>query len=75
MDTIDLQLSKSLKNWVARHQPPANGRARLLQHAAFPKTDREKSAPLPFVTLPNEPFSWATVYSMERGMVALRLVS
>jgi hypothetical protein len=75
MDTTDLQLGKSLKNWVARHQPPANGRARLLQRAAFPKTDCEKSAPHQFVTLPNELFSWATVYSMERGVVALRLVS
>jgi hypothetical protein len=75
MDTTDLQLRKLLKNWVGKHQPPVNGRARLLERAASPRPNVEKPISLPFVTLPNEMFSWATVYSMERGVVALRLVS
>ena len=40
-DSLDLSLKRSLKNWVARKQPPANGRARLLHTAAqdsSPKT-------------------------------------
>jgi hypothetical protein len=75
MDTTDLQLRKFLKNWVARHQPPANGHARLLEQAAFPKTNCKKTTSFEFAAIPNELFSWVTVYSMERGMVALRLVS
>jgi hypothetical protein len=29
----DRMLARILKNWVAQHQPPANGRARLLAKA------------------------------------------
>jgi len=32
---IDTALSRVLKNWVARYQPPAYGRARLLLQAAY----------------------------------------
>jgi hypothetical protein len=75
MDTTDLQLRKLLKNWVGKHQPPANGRVRLLERAASPKEDLERPTSFQFAEIPSELFSWVTVYSMERGVVALRLVS
>jgi hypothetical protein len=31
---IDLFIGKMLRNWVDRHKPPVNGRARLLSEAA-----------------------------------------
>jgi len=37
---IDSTISRILKNWVSRHQPPAYGRARLLLAAA--DTPRKK---------------------------------
>jgi hypothetical protein len=33
-NTLDLSLRRSLKNWVARKQPPEEGKARLLRAAA-----------------------------------------
>lgn len=32
-NTIDLSLRRTLQNWVERKQPPADGKARLLQAA------------------------------------------
>ena len=34
MDPMDAYLGKRMKNWVATHRPPANGKARLLRTAA-----------------------------------------
>lgn len=33
-DAVDVYIRQGLKNWAARQQPPANGRARLLLKAA-----------------------------------------
>jgi hypothetical protein len=33
-DTVDLSLSRTLKNWVGRKKPPAFGKNRLLQAAS-----------------------------------------
>ena len=33
---MDFFLAKVLNKWVAKHRPPADGRARLLQKAASP---------------------------------------
>jgi hypothetical protein len=33
---MDFFLARVLKQWVARHRPPADGRERLLQKAATP---------------------------------------
>ena len=76
MNTTDLQLKKSLKNWVAKQPLPVNGRARLLGEAAFVKTKRvAKPTPFEFVNKPADLLSWAMVYSMDRGVPTLRLVS
>lgn len=76
MDTTDRQLRASLKNWVSKHPLPANGRARILGGAAFSKKPKiERSTPFEFTGIPNELLSWATVYSLDRGVGALRLVS
>jgi hypothetical protein len=34
IDEIDSMLSRYLKNWAARHHPPADGREQLLEEAA-----------------------------------------
>ena len=34
MDTLDISLKHSLKNWVAATSPPSNGKRRLLQAAS-----------------------------------------
>lgn len=76
MDTTDLQLKKSLKNWAAKQHPPSNGRARLLGEAAFVRTKKvSKPVPFEFVNKPADLLSWAMVYSMDRGVTTLRLVS
>ena len=43
-DVFDLSLDRSLKNWVDRKNPPADGRAKLLKAAAQQKRSffREK---------------------------------
>ncbi len=40
-DDIDIYLSKYLKNWAARQQPPVNGRRILLEKAASPLLQRQ----------------------------------
>jgi len=42
---------------------------------AHSKLKAEKPSPMLVVEIPNEIFSWAMVYSWERGVAALRLVS
>lgn len=45
---IDIILGRILKNWVARHEPPVYGRARLLLLAAYtPRKKRSFSALIP----------------------------
>jgi hypothetical protein len=75
MDPFDAELKQSLKSWGAKQTPPANGRARLLGAVASLANQVERPAQFHFEGLPNEMFSWALVYSMERGVAALRLVS
>lgn len=36
-DVFDLSLDRSLKNWVDRKKPPADGRAKLLKAAIQPE--------------------------------------
>ena len=38
--TLDMSLKCSLKNWVSRKQPPADGRSRLLQAAVQDSTPK-----------------------------------
>jgi hypothetical protein len=39
-DSMDRYVRQALKNWAVRHQPPANGRARLLLVAANPASQQ-----------------------------------
>ncbi len=75
MDAIDRKIRQSLKHWVGGQRPPANERARLMAEIAHSKLKAEKPSPMLVVEIPNEIFSWAMVYSWERGVAALRLVS
>lgn len=40
MNILDASLGRILKNWVAGRNPPAGGRARLLQTAALASTPK-----------------------------------
>jgi hypothetical protein len=39
-DAIDSYIQQALKNWAAKQQPPANGRARLLLVASNPASQQ-----------------------------------
>jgi len=39
-DAMDSYIQQALKNWAAKQQPPANGRARLLLLAANPASQQ-----------------------------------
>lgn len=41
-DEMDAYLERCIKNWAARHQPPEDGRARLLEMAASPPEQRQR---------------------------------
>lgn len=45
MDDInDTYIRRGLKNWVAQHRPPVNGRQRLLMTAALPIEHQDRAA-------------------------------
>ncbi len=44
-DVVDVYIQQGLKNWAARQQPPANGRARLLLKAASLASKVEQPQP------------------------------
>jgi hypothetical protein len=48
-DDVDTIVSFGLKNWAARHQPPRDGRALLLEKAATSGIWQERSAFMSFV--------------------------
>lgn len=75
MDAFDRQIKRSLKQWVAQHTPPSDGRARLLTTIMSTKAKAEKPASFQFAEIPNEFLSWTMAYNLERGVAALRLVS
>ncbi len=60
---IDDYVERSLKNWVARHQPPADGRQRLLQVAAKPVLQHRSiiTQILSILINPRDPFE-RTIY-------------
>lgn len=41
-DGMDVYLGRCLKNWAAYHQPPADGRRRLLQTACLMPVQQER---------------------------------
>jgi len=75
MDPFDAELKQSLKNWANKQTPPANGRARLLGAASSRPGQDEKSTHFHISSFPGDLYSWAMVYSLERGVSALRVVS
>lgn len=42
-DLFDSYLKRGLKNWAAQHQPPSDGRQRLLKMAALPLAYPDRS--------------------------------
>lgn len=75
MDAIDRKIKQSLKQWASGQRLPANGRARLMVEIARQNSKSEKPPTFLTVNIPNEIFSWVMVYSCEKGVTALRLVS
>lgn len=75
MNPIELEIRQALKKWITEYRPPIDGRSRLLRAASSFDNKVEKKLPIGFGVLPNELLSWAIVYSMDRGIASLRLVS
>lgn len=48
---MDIYLGRCLKNWAARHSPPADGRNKLLKRAAFPAEAKEAVLDRPYICL------------------------
>jgi hypothetical protein len=57
-DEIDNYVERNLKNWVARYQPPKDGRQRLLQAASKPTLQQRSllSQILSILVNPNDSF-------------------
>ena len=62
-DEIDDYVERNLKNWVARYQPPADGRRRLLLATAEPALHNRSrlSQLLSILINPKDPFE-RTIY-------------
>jgi len=75
MEPTEHRLKQSLKNWSARHSPPSNGRARLITAVLEKKHKESAHSPALAIELPGNLVYWAMVYSLDRGVTALRLVS
>lgn len=74
MDYTERRLKQSLKNWTAKNSPPSNGRARLIT-AVLNKRKADGHSPALVADLPGNLVYWAMVYSLDRGVPSLRLVS
>ncbi len=84
MDQYDAIIRQCLKQWIVRYAPPANGRVRLLQEAIASSKHRfhpittswgGKMRPLHSLEIPSELFSWAIIYTLERGIATKNMVS
>lgn len=75
--STDRELKNYLKTWADRQSPPNEARARLLKSAVNIKTHPSAKPDLhhPITNLPEELFSWALVYCIDRRMAMLRLIS
>jgi len=51
---MDFFLAKVLNQWVAKHRPPADGRARLLQKAATPTSQTLNKFALSWLANPDQ---------------------
>lgn len=75
MDYTERRLKQSLKNWTAKNSPPSNGRARLITAVLDKKGKPDGHSPALAADLPGNLVYWAMVYSLDRGVPSLRLVS
>ena len=76
MNTTDIEIKRILKKWMSKQPaPPADGKARLIAEASKSAAKTGTTSTLHMPDRPIEIFSWITVYSLERGVTALRLVS
>lgn len=76
MRGADLEIRRSLKNWVARYPTPTVVRAKLLNSAAsqfFPKSRLHSSQGYPGQN--HDLLSWALVYTLGRGLAPMRVLS
>jgi hypothetical protein len=87
IDILDVSLKHILKNWIGRSQPPANGRARLLNEAM--RTPRRASHPKVskfsglvsmtlnenFLQLYLESFKKSPYYSLQPGSMNLNYLN
>jgi hypothetical protein len=48
-DDFDLYINRQMKNWAACHQPPEDGRERLLRAASSPMPLYEQALRIPFI--------------------------
>jgi hypothetical protein len=76
---IDDYVERSLKNWIARHQPPVDGRQHLLQAAAKATFQQRSIISRLFSLLfnPSDPFD-RTIYPQsewEMGPASISIVS
>lgn len=76
-DSTDKELSNLLKACINRQSPPREARVRLLRSAAGLKAIQlnKKGGHHQIANLPEDLFSWALVYCIDRRIAMLRLVS
>jgi hypothetical protein len=75
MDPFDTELKQKMRNWANQQAPPTNGRARLMGAAASRIRPGERSSHAHLSSFPVDLYSWVMVYSMKRGVAALKIVS
>jgi hypothetical protein len=74
MNTTDTKIQKKLKYWAKGQTPPPNIKNQLLRSAAAPRLSFSKSKPIKIPVFPTELVSWATVYSLDRGVTNLNFI-
>ena len=74
MNTTDTKIRHKLQNWAKGQTPPPTVKNQLLRSAAAPRLTFSKSKPIKIPAFPTELVSWATVYSLDRGVATLHLI-
>ncbi len=76
-ESTDKELSNLLKASINRQPAPKDARARILKSAADIKAHQQnkKAGHHQSTNLPEDLFSWAIVYCIDRRIATLRLIS